>query len=286
QDRLDVLIMSEAMSRTCFDPVAGMGTVIEEGIIWHMEFLYTHTDSPDRILLALVVYNDVERICRMVIYAINTSNPHSVGIERIGRLPLDRNTPLPVLLIPLECLPETFMLVTEQHVCVLTADDIACGNVMYPSSPLPRKSNETFYGRIYHLDISSLEDMKWTLVAQVNPIGQSMCVISAMTMTQKDGSELPVDVIVYSGEGVDSQAIAVNHLKVFSSDFIYQDNSVVIQTFTNRAPLMDYHVMHDEIAKQDKLITCAGQGKNGAVNVISQGYQATSITDPSPGWER
>ncbi|KAI9020965.1 mono-functional DNA-alkylating methyl methanesulfonate N-term-domain-containing protein [Phycomyces nitens] len=281
--------MSDMMSRTHFEPVTGMGTIIEEGIIWHMEFLYTHTDSTDRILLALIVYNDIDRICRMVVFAIDVSDPLNVTTERIGRLPLDRNTPLPVLLIPLVCLPETFILVTEQHVCVLTADDIACGNVMYPSSPLPRKPNETFYGRIYNLDISLLEDIKWTLVAQVNPIGQAMCVISPMTMTQKDGTEISVDVMVYGGEGADSQVIAINHIETdsrVSCDMSCQDNFVVIQEFTNRAPLMDYQIVHDKIVQQDKLITCAGQGQNGVINVISQGYQAINVAEPSSGWGR
>ncbi|KAF7722977.1 hypothetical protein EC973_002446 [Apophysomyces ossiformis] len=56
QDRFDIMFLNETMSRSRFDPIIGMGLVEEQGIIWHMEFLYTEETSYDRILLALTVY--------------------------------------------------------------------------------------------------------------------------------------------------------------------------------------------------------------------------------------
>lgn len=79
--------------------------------------------------------SDIDRSCRIVVYAIDASNIENVTIEKIGRLPLERSkriyekpdmnvlniklnldTPLPLLLVPLKFQPEAFLLVT---VCLL-----------------------------------------------------------------------------------------------------------------------------------------------------------------------
>jgi hypothetical protein len=36
------------------------------------------------------VISDVEMVCRLVVYAIDTSDPENMTIERCGRLPLER----------------------------------------------------------------------------------------------------------------------------------------------------------------------------------------------------
>lgn len=83
-----------------------------------------------------LVISDVEMVCRLVIYAIDTSDPENMTIERCGRLPLERGNasavvrcnklkklhvtlipyiavgPLPLLLIPIYDIPETFILIT------------------------------------------------------------------------------------------------------------------------------------------------------------------------------
>lgn len=76
-------------------------------------------------------------MCRIVAYAIDTSDPENMTIERYGRLPIDQSTipqlvpwrdikishrlltlcllsdgPLPLLLIPVPSAPEAFILVT------------------------------------------------------------------------------------------------------------------------------------------------------------------------------
>jgi hypothetical protein len=62
-----------------------------------MEFLHTEGQSRHRILLALVIYNDTERLCKLVVYAINASDMDNVIVERLGRLPLEKSE-MPVLL--------------------------------------------------------------------------------------------------------------------------------------------------------------------------------------------
>ncbi|ORY94399.1 hypothetical protein BCR43DRAFT_319158 [Syncephalastrum racemosum] len=56
RDRIDVFILHDTMSRAYFHPISGMGSIVEDGIIWHMEFLHTTSESKDRILLATVVF--------------------------------------------------------------------------------------------------------------------------------------------------------------------------------------------------------------------------------------
>lgn len=77
-------------------------------------------------------YSDIDRVCRIIVYSIDASNPLKASIKLVGRLPLDRSknkkdkqtikpdsniyflveTPLPVLLFPLPCYQESFMVVT------------------------------------------------------------------------------------------------------------------------------------------------------------------------------
>lgn len=84
--------------------------------------------------------SEVDKVCRLVIYAIDATNPFDIKAERIGRLPLEKGrdhwviwlyterltlqvlgSPLPVLLIPLKDHPEAFLLLTVMRKTSLSA---------------------------------------------------------------------------------------------------------------------------------------------------------------------
>jgi hypothetical protein len=91
-----------------------MLSIQEQGIIYQMEFL--HTNEQHKMYLLVTFYklsimvcdlnlvsslcrtdasvhfsvSDVELVCRLVVYAIDTSNSDNMTIERYGRLPLER----------------------------------------------------------------------------------------------------------------------------------------------------------------------------------------------------
>ncbi|KAI7861240.1 mono-functional DNA-alkylating methyl methanesulfonate N-term-domain-containing protein [Spinellus fusiger] len=275
--------MNDTMSRSNFSPVMGRGSISEDGILWQMEFLLTQTPSPTRIVMALIVYSDIDKLCRVVVYAFNATDPRRIAYERIGRLPLERNTPLPVLLISLKYLPEAFLVVTESHLCLLTSEDTVCGNVQYPTSLIPRDTGRSIWseeGHLYRIDIHEFETVQWTLVANVNPIGQSMCILNTVIRENTDGITRMFDTLLYAGEGADSQIIEVER-----SSFTCSQEFKVLQSFINRAPLHDFQIVSDDAERQDKIIACTGQTQSGVVNVIRQGYQTTLISVPNTDWD-
>ncbi|KAI8381451.1 uncharacterized protein BYT42DRAFT_634697 [Radiomyces spectabilis] len=278
QDRFDIFILNQRASRTSFDPFVGMGSVTEEGILWHMEFLHTEHATPDRIVLCTVVYNDIERLCRVIVYIIDASNPDDVIVRRIGRLPLERNTPLPVLLIPLAFKPETMLLVTEQYISVFNTDDVASGNVHYPTSLIPRPFGELdckFRGQMFRVDLSDLDDISWEWFAGSNPIGQAMCALGTIQMMDDD-NVIPADVLFYVGESADSQVIAVgcSTTRDFSTPF---PEPIIMQTMTNRAPLSNATIAPSMEGAQDALIACSGQHGGGSLSFITNGISADLI---------
>ncbi|KAG1176243.1 hypothetical protein G6F70_003534 [Rhizopus microsporus] len=301
QDKFDIFILRPTLSRSRFDPVVGRGSQIEEGIIWHMEFLHTESTSMDRILLALVIYNDVEKICRLVLYAINASNLQNVTMERIGRLPLESNTPLPLLLIPLQFRPESFLLVTEQQVCLLSSDDLACGNVLYPNSFIPRAFGSPLFnaatqhedldksyvylgsaeGCIYRLNITSSNEMNWTLIDSVNPIGQSMCLLGTVDLVN-DNNTIRADVLLYAGECADSQVIAIPCPDVSQWE---TPAITVLQSLINRAPITDVEKISGYYGQQESLAVCSGIGKQGCLTFIARGVKARKVSSSQPEWK-
>ncbi|ORE05434.1 hypothetical protein BCV72DRAFT_250626 [Rhizopus microsporus var. microsporus] len=280
--KFDIFILSPTLSRSRFDPVIGRGSQIEEGIIWHMEFLHTESTSMDRILLALVIYNDVEKICRLVLYVINASNLQNVTMERIGRLPLESNTPLPLLLIPLQSRPESFLLVTEQQVCLLSSDDLACGNVLYPNSFIPRAFGSIdSEGCIYRLHITSSNEMSWTLIDSVNPIGQSMCLLGTADLVN-DNNTIRADVLLYAGECADSQVIAIPCPDVSQWE---TPTITVLQSLVNRAPITDVEKISGYYGQQESLAVCSGIGKQGCLTFIARGVKARKVSFSQPEWK-
>ncbi|KAI8093553.1 mono-functional DNA-alkylating methyl methanesulfonate N-term-domain-containing protein [Halteromyces radiatus] len=304
QDRLDIMILNDTMSRTHFSPAAGMGSIYEEGIIWHMEFLHSETSSWDHILLAAIVYNDTDKICRIIVYSIDGSDPELATIKLVGRLPLDRKTPLPVLLIPLPCYPESFIIVTESTVSVLSADDISCGNVLYPVLPicdaidhtdpyqdilitsysfcvdptLPILCLGTAEGYLLQLDISDLDLMKWKIVKKVHAIGQQMCMLGLIRI-EGENVEPTAEVLLYSGESADGQILAI----IAGNDNQEQSICYIMQNLMNRAPLIDWQAIR-KTGQPDKIIACSGQDEQGSLHTISYDCDSSILYTSENNW--
>ncbi|KAF1805835.1 mono-functional DNA-alkylating methyl methanesulfonate N-term-domain-containing protein [Mucor lusitanicus] len=277
QDHFDILILDKTTSRIHFDPIIGRGSEFEEGIIWQMEFLHTESDAMDRILLVLTVYNDVERLCRLVLYSIDASDMKNVTIEKISRLPLEKNTPLPLLLIPLSFQTEAFLLVTEQNVSYLKADDLACGNVLYPTSQIPRNLECSSEGHLYRLGVDVWGEREvnidWQPLDATSPISQAMCVLGRMDVEEPRGFR-GTDVLLCAGESADNHVLAM-----CTSTLPFRRD--VVQTIVNRAPLTDYQVADNFIGDQDAIITCSGQDLHGALSIVTHGIEATHMAQSS-----
>jgi hypothetical protein len=55
-------------------------------VIFHLQMSYISAKYTKFTCL----YSDIELVCRIVAYAIDTSNPENMTIERYGRLPIDQ----------------------------------------------------------------------------------------------------------------------------------------------------------------------------------------------------
>ncbi|CAO3616897.1 unnamed protein product [Cunninghamella blakesleeana] len=300
-DRVDVMLLNEKMSRHFFSPVSGLVTINELGIIWGMEFLYTEPSSPDRILLAIVVYNDTDKTCRIPLYNINASDPSKPEVKLIGRLPLDKNTPLPLLLIPLRCHPEYLMLITKQTVCVLNADDIVSGNVLYsvdslidifdgkieeeqictsysfsadPKAPIVYLG--TASGNIIKVDISSVILISYKIIYRGNPIGEQMCMLGTIQIQDENKKSFEAEILFYIGESADSEIIAIN---------TENDNDCfVLQNFLNRSPTIDSQ-LHQEPGLPDRIVTCSGQGEHGSLHHLSYNIDTSTTFISENDWD-
>ncbi|KAI8992216.1 mono-functional DNA-alkylating methyl methanesulfonate N-term-domain-containing protein [Pilobolus umbonatus] len=304
EDNMDVFILHKTSSRSYFDPISVRVSIAEEGIIWHMEFLHTESTSRERILLAVVIYSDIEKICRVILYSMNASTD-DVTIETIGRLPLEKNTPLPVLLIPLKFMHESFILVTEQQVCLLSSDDLGCGNVLYPTSYIPRELGSTEYplftaysphlnpsehylylgaaeGLLYKLQVNvSTSTMQWISIDDVNPVSQAMCMVGELIHSD-DGKDLSTaDIIFYTGESSNSQMIAITQEETTNNKLHYR----TLQIFDNWAPITNFQVASNLRSYQDALVTCSGQDKYGSLGVVSYGVDAILLFSSKPEWK-
>ncbi|GAN02173.1 hypothetical protein MAM1_0018d01614 [Mucor ambiguus] len=249
---------------------------------------------------AIAIASDVERLCRLVLYSIDASDMKNVTIEKISRLPLEKNTPLPLLLIPLTFQTETFLLVTEQNVSYLKADDLACGNVLYPTSQIPRKPRSlecplfTAYagmlnnyeryiylgsseGHLYRLGVDVWGEREvnidWQPLDSTSPISQAMCVLGRMDVEESKGFR-GTDVLFCAGESADNQVLAM-----CTSTLPFRRD--VVQNIVNRAPLTDYQVADNFIGDQDAIITCSGQGHHGALSIVTHGIEASSMAQSS-----
>ncbi|KAI9498543.1 mono-functional DNA-alkylating methyl methanesulfonate N-term-domain-containing protein [Zychaea mexicana] len=315
QDRFDIMILRDIMSRTNFSPIIGMGKVMEEGIIWHMEFLHTETTSRDRILLALIVYSDVDHQCRIIVYSIDASNANDIEIERIGRLPLDTSTPVPILLVPLRHYPEALVLLTEYEAGIVTTDDIACGNLLYPTCPIERPFGEVkcplftayahclgniepststaftkYYiylgaddGSLFRMLFPSRHEIRWEILDPVNAVAPAMSLLGTLLVEDETVNDKPqaylADVLFYAGEGADSQILAIDQSTHSTRAH------VVLQTLTNRAPIVDSQLATVMADEQNAIISCSGQANHGALTVVSRGVQTSLLQKLKIRWE-
>ncbi|KAG2221761.1 hypothetical protein INT45_003401 [Circinella minor] len=309
QDRFDIMILSDTMSRTNFNPIIGMGSVEEEGIIWHMEFLHTETTSRDRLLLALVVYSDVDHQCRTIVYSIDASNPQDILIERIGRLPLDTSTPVPILLIPLRHYPEALVLLTEYEAGIITTDDIACGNLLYPTCPIARPFGEVkcplftaythcpemddltseYYiylgaddGSLYKMIFPSSHEIQWEILKSIHPVAPAMSILGTLFITDETDTEQQsylADVLLYAGESADSQIIAIDRTSESTREHI------VLQTLINRAPSVDSKLIPMMTDEQNVILNCSGQGKQAGLTLVSRGVHTSLLYKSTSRWD-
>lgn len=89
-------------------------------------------------------------------------------------------------------------------------------------SPVPYLYVGADNGYLFKLSFPSPQDMKWDILERINPVGPSMCVLGVMDVPT-DTLDYQADILIYSGEGADSQVLAVSNVMCDSSLFVTID---------------------------------------------------------------
>lgn len=76
-------------------------------------------------------------------------------------------------------------------------------------SPVPYVYAGSDNGNFYKLSFPSPQVMNWDIMERINPVGSSMCVLGVMDVPDSEG-EYQADIMIYAGEGADSQVLAVS----------------------------------------------------------------------------
>ncbi|CAG8823116.1 12416_t:CDS:2, partial [Gigaspora rosea] len=95
--------------KVSFDQISQTKEYPQSGIICNMAFLYPSDKT--RILLAMTVYDDLDKQISIVIYQFWAEDAPERNITSFSKLPLRKNEPLPLHIIPLPNFPECFLLV-------------------------------------------------------------------------------------------------------------------------------------------------------------------------------
>lgn len=131
------------------------------------------------------------------------------------------DTSMPLHLIPVPNQPETCVLVLEHTVCLITTDDVACGNVLYaksqphPVCPLftaydtmrPEQGSQIYLGSTegYLYQLTCTSEMTWSAPVQIHSVA-ALCVLGPFQMPEAG----VVDLVVYAGESADGAVLAVS----------------------------------------------------------------------------
>ncbi|CAG8553228.1 375_t:CDS:10, partial [Paraglomus occultum] len=276
-------------SRCNFDPVRETKEHQQEGIIWHMTFLYP--DDPDRVALAMVVFNDVKKQSRIVVYQFWAGDGPQGDIIAYGTLTLAEDSPLPLHLIALPNFPECFLMITEKDVCFLNAQQVTVGHVEFYRESLPntealmtavaissnneRQRSTYLYagledGSLYRIDIESRTSIKFNLLSEneLNPIAPAMATFTRAT----DGK----DVIIISGEMSDGAVVTVTPGAT---------GIVVNSEIPNWAPILDFQLVDFQRENNDVVYSCSNRGNKGSICELRRVIGVHVVTQTEPEFD-
>ncbi|ORY02118.1 hypothetical protein K493DRAFT_334751 [Basidiobolus meristosporus CBS 931.73] len=294
QDLVKVYMLTQHQSRENFEPIKEERLLEVKGIIWNMAFLYPTANEKERLLLALVVFDDVEKSASIMLYQFWSNEPLQKA-ELYGKLPLGKDFPLPLHLVPLPHHPETFLLINERQISFLQADDITCGNVNYYKLNLPPTygtateaplitsyalpselpplssglssavaSTQYLYlgtdkGDLYKVLVTGEPYVELQLLGKLNPIGEAMHVIAT--------NDQQGDLLAISGEMANGSVVTVDHF-----------NNVNIRAeILNWSPVLDFVSLDYYNEQHDSLYLCCGGSLGGSIREIRNGVGVTTI---------
>ncbi|CAJ0822985.1 8264_t:CDS:10 [Entrophospora sp. SA101] len=236
-----------------FQPIKETKEYSQYGVIWQMDFLYPSDES--HILLAMIVFSEIYKQANVIIYKFWANDEPEKNILAYSKLPLSEDSPLPLHLIPLPNYPECFLLINENDVCFLNANEVIVGNLDFYKERLPIADSTS--------SSKTINNSKTSL----NPIGIAMTSISS-----NSGDS---DYVILSGEMSDGAVVLVE-----------KTNCTIKATMTckipNWAPVLDFQMLDFHHEWHDVILACSGYGKHGSIRELRRAIGVNVITKTEP----
>ncbi|KAK9764102.1 hypothetical protein K7432_008679, partial [Basidiobolus ranarum] len=240
---------------------------------------------------------DTEKSASIVLYQFWLKEPLQPA-QIYGKLPLGKDFPLPLHLIPLPHHPESFLIINERQILFLQADDVTSGNVSYYRVNLPFISRGAFEGgaaplvtsyslpselppltsgislavaatqylyfgtdngALYKAIITAEPYIEFQLLGNLNPIGEAMHVIA---IDDQQG-----DLLEISGEMANGAVVMIDPY-----------NNISVRTeILNWSPVLDFVSLDYYNEHHDSLYLCSGGSSGGSIREIRNGVGVTTI---------
>ncbi|CAG8443521.1 152_t:CDS:10, partial [Cetraspora pellucida] len=276
-------------SKTSFDQISQTKEYPQGRIICCMTFLYPSDNT--RILLAMAVHDDLDKQTSIIIYQFSAEDASERNITPFSKLPLRKDEPLPLHLIPLPNFPECFLLVNERETCFIQAKQVISGIADFCRESLPfpeflvtafaypadayaskqaSSSQQYVYagvenGDLYRIDINSDAQIEYTLLRKgLNSIGTAMTVLCY---------DLSVgDFVILSGEMSDGAVVLV----------CPNSKTEITCSIPNWAPILDFQMLDFYQERHDVIFTCSGRDKHGSIRELRKAVCVNIITRTGP----
>ncbi|CAG8609261.1 10589_t:CDS:10 [Cetraspora pellucida] len=279
--------------KASFDQISQTKEYPQGRIICCMTFLYPSDKT--RILLAMAVHDDLDKQTSIIIYQFSAEDAPERNITPFSKLPLRKDEPLPLHLIPLPNFPECFLLVNvriiERETCFIQAKQVISGIADFCRESLPfpeflvtafaypadayaskqaSSSQQYVYagvenGDLYRIDINSDVQIEYTLLRKgLNSIGTAMTVLSF---------DLNVgDFVILSGEMSDGAVVLV----------CPNSKTEITCSIPNWAPILDFQMLDFYQERHDVIFTCSGRDKHGSIRELRKAVCVNIITRTGP----
>ncbi|CAG8557410.1 10090_t:CDS:10 [Dentiscutata erythropus] len=277
--------------KVSFDQISQTKEYPQSGIICSMTFLYPSDKT--RILLAMTVYDDLDKQTSIVIYQFWAEDAPERNITSFSKLLLRKDEPPPLHLIPLPNYPECFLLVNvriiERETCFIQAKRIMNGITDFYREPLPfpeflmtafaypadafvskHSSQQYVYagkenGDFYRIDIISDVQIVYTLLQKgLNSIGTAM---SVLCFDPNVG-----EFVIISGEMSDGAVVLV----------CPDSKTKITCDIPNWAPILDFQMLDLHQERHDVIFTCSGRDKYGSIRELRKAVGVNVITRTGP----
>lgn len=295
---------TRSLSKRPFEPIRPEECfeVTEDGIIWHLTFLYPKPDDLERVLVAAIVFKT--GMFRLAIYEYMRSQSSQGAVKRILHTWLNLDC-LPVQMVALPSLPEMFLVITEKEVFSFSVDDLIQRSTFKARQPLPPPSHSSTHfplisticpvtydpvyidlpgrnfeelymagehGHVFRVLIRQFE-IKYKRIGE-RAKSSHLSILATSPLHETNYCDMLLMAI--AGDGCDGEIIKLDARR---------GQCLRTQTLSNWSPVIDFKLGHYGQEARDALYVTSGTGSDGAVHEIKYGVGVDVVTETDADFE-